>query len=82
MSSLITVTRERSRRSGVAARMAVLTILAWARARAEDARSDERGLTTAEYCALGAVVVVAAGVLGVAIASFISSRGSTITSTP
>jgi hypothetical protein len=54
---------------------------AWLRGRLEAVHSDERGLTTAEYVALGAVVVVAAGAVGAVIANFIASRGAQITGT-
>jgi Flp pilus assembly pilin Flp len=61
---------------------ALYALRPWMAARLSDARSDERGLTTVEYVALGALVIVAAGAVGATIVTFIQARGAQITSTP
>ena len=57
----------------------VQTLLATRMARA---RGDERGLTTAEYVGLGALVVVAAGVVGTLVAAFVNAKAGQIVGTP
>lgn len=74
--------RHRLDHLAVAIKNLIHSTRAWISARLETAQHDERGLTTVEYVALGAVVVVAAGVVGGVIAAFISSRGAQITNTP
>ena len=55
--------RHRLDHLAVAIKNLIHSTRAWISARFESAQHDERGLTTAEYVALGAVVVVAAGVV-------------------
>ena len=61
------------------AALTIQTALATAMARA---RSDEGGLTTAEYVGLGALVVVAAGVVGTLVAAFVNAKAGQIVGTP
>jgi Flp pilus assembly pilin Flp len=67
---------------GISLAAALYALRPWMSVRLSELRSDERGLTTVEYVALGALVIVAAGAVGATIVTFIQARGAQITSTP
>jgi hypothetical protein len=82
MFMFVTATPSRIRSAGLRAAVRVRTTISAVRARLAATLADEAGLTTAEYVALGAVVVVAAGGVGALIAAFLNAKAGQIIGTP
>lgn len=70
---------ERGQRAAVAARTAVAVVIAWARSRVEQARSDQRGMETAEIVLIGSIILVAVAAIGAAIVAWLNGKLSDIT---
>jgi hypothetical protein len=70
---------QRCQRAAVAARTAVAAVIAWARSRVELARSDQRGLETAEIVLLGSIILVAVAAIGAAVVTWLNGKLGDIT---